>query len=108
MKNNRVIPYAAGIIGALLLLFIGWEYNIPAMAWVSYPLLVYSFRSIGKWYRTLPLAALMAIVRFVSIYGGWDMELWLVIAFSVVAGLQASSRHGSRPTWFCWFKMRVN
>ncbi|HEX2946238.1 MAG TPA: nitrilase-related carbon-nitrogen hydrolase [Clostridia bacterium] len=84
MKNKRVIPYTAGIIGALLLLFIGWEYNIPAIAWVSYPLLVYSFRSFKKWYLTLPLVVLMAVVRFVSIYGGWDMELWLTIIFSVL------------------------
>lgn len=82
MKQTRF--YAAGAAGALLLFLVGWEYNIPAAAWVSYPLLVYSFRNIGRWYKTLPLIALMAAARFASIYGGWDVDLPMSIGFAVL------------------------
>ena len=67
MKEKRQFPYyLAGIIGSILLFFIGWEYNIPLMGRVSFPLMVYCFRSIPKWYKTLPLVVLLIIIRFFS------------------------------------------
>jgi len=83
MKRQGLF-FIAGILGALLLFFIGWEYNIPAAAWISYPLLIYSFRNIDRWYKTLPTIPLMVIARFTSIYGGWDIDLPMVIAFSAL------------------------
>lgn len=82
--KQKYLFFIPGIAGALLLFFIGWEYNIPAAAWVSYPLLICSFRNIDRWYKTLPLILLMIIVRFMSIYGGWDISLPMTIAFSVL------------------------
>ena len=84
MVKRKGLFFIAGIVGALLLFFIGWEYNIPAAVWISYPLLVYCFRNSDRWYKTLPIILLMVIVRFASIYGGWDLELPMVIAFSVL------------------------
>lgn len=85
MKQKKLLfAYLLGILGCILLFFIGWEYNIPIMSWAAFPLLIFSFRSIKKWYMTLPLVLLMVIVRFFSIVGGWDMELWLMLVFSVV------------------------
>jgi apolipoprotein N-acyltransferase len=76
--------YSAGIIGSILLYFIGWEYNIPLMSFLALPLLIYSFRSMPHWKYTLPLIPPMIIIRFLSIHGGWDMELPLEAMFSVV------------------------
>jgi len=83
MKRKRLF-HAAGTAGALLLFLIGWEYNIPAAAWVSYPLLVYGFRNIDRWYKTLPLILFMVIARLASIYGGWDVGLPMSVAFSAL------------------------
>lgn len=84
MNKKNLSIFLSGIIGSLLLFFIGWEYNIPLAAWAAFPLLIYSFRSIKKWYAALPLVLLMIAVRFISIIGGWDMELWLMLVFSAV------------------------
>lgn len=84
MNLKKSIPYISGIVGALLLFFIGWEYNMPVIGWISYPLLVYSFRAIRKWTMTLPLVFLFIIVRFLSINGGWDMGFWLTFAFAIL------------------------
>lgn len=85
MKQKQLLSsYLPGFIGSILLFFIGWEYNIPLMSWVSFPLLIFSFRSIEKWYKTLPLVLLMVIARFFSMVGGWDIELWMMIAFAII------------------------
>lgn len=85
MKCKQLLPsYLAGITSSILLFFIGWEYNIPIMSRVSFPLFIYSFRSIKKWHMTIPLILLMVASRFLSIIGGWDIELWLMIVFSIV------------------------
>lgn len=88
MKSKRTfITAITGILGALLLFFIGWEYNIPAAAWVSYPLLVYCFRNTRRWYQSLPVILLIIAARFASIYGGWDISLLQTIAFSILVTL---------------------
>lgn len=78
------ISYFAGIIGSILLFFIGWEYNIPLMGWIAFPLLIFSFRSMPKWKYTFPLLPLMVVVKFFSIHGGWDINLWMEVGFSIV------------------------
>ena len=78
------ISYLVGIIGSVLLFFIGWEYNIPLMTWIAFPLLMLSFRSMAKWKYTLPLLPLMVVVKFFCIRGGWDIDLWMEISFSIV------------------------
>ncbi len=83
-RTHLRTSYIAGVAGALLLFFIGWEFNIPLAAWVAFPLLVFCFRSLKRWYASFPLIVLMILVRFFSIHGGWDMELWLEGIFSVV------------------------
>lgn len=41
MENKQFrISYFVGIIGSVLLFFIRWEYNIPLMARMVFPLLV--------------------------------------------------------------------
>jgi apolipoprotein N-acyltransferase len=77
----------AGIAGAALIFFIGWEYNIPAAVWLAYPLLIYTFRRKDKWYKTLFLIPIMVIARFFSINGGWDMAPVLTVTFAFVVCL---------------------
>lgn len=88
MKSSKLgSSYLIGIVGSLLLFFVGWEFNIPLMAWVSFPLLVFSFRSIPKWQYTVPLIPLIAIVKFTVIHGGWSLGLLMEIAFSVIVSI---------------------
>lgn len=85
MENKRLrTSYSAGIIGSVLLFFIGWEYNVPLVAWIAFPLLIFSFRSMTKWVYTLPLLPLMVVVKFFAIHKGWDINLWMEVGFSVV------------------------
>ncbi|MCK5129495.1 MAG: hypothetical protein KAQ68_06575 [Clostridiales bacterium] len=83
-NNMRIKPLLFGIIGALLFFFIGWEYNIPLMVWVAFPMLMFAFRSARKWVHTLPFIALLIVVKYLSMRGGWEMELWLQIVLCVV------------------------
>lgn len=76
--------YTAGILGSILLFFIGWEFNISLIAWVAFPLLIYSFRTLKNWKYTVPLLLLMFIVKLFCIHGGWDISLWMEIGFSIV------------------------
>lgn len=88
MKNtSSLLNNLAGIAGSALVFFIGWEYNIPAVVWIAFPLLVYSFRRKDKWYKTLFFIPIMVIARFFSINGGWDMGLPLTVTFAVVVCL---------------------
>lgn len=83
-KEHLILSYLAGITGSILLFFIGWEYNIPLMSWVSFPLLIHTFRSVNKWYMTIPLLFVMVAARFFSITGGWDIGTGLMLLFSIV------------------------
>lgn len=88
MGNKQLrISYLAGIIGSVLLFFIGWEYNIPLMGWIAFPLLIFSFREAPKWKNTLPLIPLMMVIKLICIHGGWDINLWMEIGFSVVVSI---------------------
>ncbi|NLA88066.1 MAG: hypothetical protein GX847_12465 [Clostridiales bacterium] len=84
MKNRSCLHYLTGFIGAALLFFVGWEYNIPAAAWIAYPLLIWFFRRTDRWYMTLPVLPVMLAARFLSITGGWDMGLFVTAVFSVL------------------------
>jgi apolipoprotein N-acyltransferase len=85
MRNIKLrSAYFLGMVGSVFLFFIGWEYNIPLMGWIAFPLLMSSFRSMPKWKYTLPLLPLMVGVRFLSIHGGWDINIWMEIGFSII------------------------
>jgi len=86
-KAHSLLINLAGIVGSALIFFIGWEYNIPAAPWLSFPLLIYSFRHMDKWYKTLLPVLIMVVARFFSIDGGWDMGLVLTVTFAVVVCL---------------------
>jgi len=84
LKSSKALIYLAGLIGAALVFFVGWQYNMPAAAWVAFPLLIYAFRGIGKWYHALPVVLVSVIARFFSINGGWDISPPLMAAFAVL------------------------
>ncbi len=84
---NKLMPYITGAIGAALLFFVGWEHNITVAAWISFPILIYSFRRIDKWYKTLPLVLIMAAARFLVINGAWDLEPVLLLVFPFLVTL---------------------
>lgn len=84
MENNLFKVYSFGIIGSILLFYIGWEFNIPLVPFVSFPLLIFSFRKIKKWYMTLPIILVMIITRYVSIVGGWDIEPLMMLGFAFI------------------------
>ena len=73
--------YVLGIIGSVLLFFVGWEYNIPLMVWIAFPLLIIAFRAIDKWCLTLSLIGLIIVAKYFSMRGGWDIDLWMQIVF---------------------------
>lgn len=86
-KTRGLFINLAGIAGSALIFFIGWEYNIPAVVWIAFPLLIYSFRHTDKWYKTLFFIPIMVVARFFSIDGGWDMGLLLTVTFAVAVCL---------------------
>ena len=87
MKNKILPAYLAGIPGAALIFFIGWQYNMPAAAWVAFPLLIYAFRNISRWYLALPIVLVSVVARFLAINGGWDITLPLMTAFAVLVSV---------------------
>jgi len=76
-----------GVIGSLLVFFYAWQYSITIAPWLSLPMLMYSFRRSKKIRETLPITAIIIIARFFSLHGGWDMSLWLELAFALVVSL---------------------
>ncbi len=87
MKNKFIRLYSLGLLGAVLIFFIGWQYNIPVAAWVAYPLLIYVFRNIERWFHALPIILLIAVARFLCINGGWDISLPLMAAFALLMSI---------------------
>jgi apolipoprotein N-acyltransferase len=76
-----------GIVGALLVFFYAWQYNLTIAPWLSLPMLMYSFRRSKKLRETFPATVVVIIARFFSLHGGWDMSLWLELAFALVVSL---------------------
>ena len=92
-KNSLLKPWLFGLAGAILTLFIGWEFNSPLAPWLAFPLLIVSFRGTGKWYATLPVVLVLSIVRFFVIHGGWDgmaAVLELTFALATIVPLVAA------------------
>lgn len=87
MKNKRMQLYFLGFLGAVLVFFIGWQYNIPAAAWVAFPLLIYVFRNTDKWFQALPIVLLIVVARFFAINGGWNISLPLMAAFALLVSV---------------------
>lgn len=87
MKNKTFWLYVLGALGAAAFFFLGWQYNIPAAAWVTFPLLIFVYRHMGKWYQALPIVLLIAISRFFTMNGGWDISLPLMVAFAVLVSI---------------------
>lgn len=85
MKIKKLnLGYFTGVLGAVLLFFIGWEHNVPLVTWIAFPILIFSFRNINKWKYTIPLLPLMIVIRFISIHKGWDLSLWMELGFSII------------------------
>lgn len=84
LSRESIPRYAAGLIGAVLIFFVGWAWHIPVAVWVSMLLLVRSFRGIDRWYGTLPVLAATVLFRWLSITGGWDMPFLMEFVFSVL------------------------
>ncbi len=87
MNHQSVRSYAAGLLGAALLYFMGWQYNMPVAAWGAFPLLIYTFRNIRKWYQALPIVLVCIAARFFAINGGWDISPPLMAAFAVLVSV---------------------
>lgn len=87
MKHKAAGSYLAGLLGAALIFFMGWQYNLPAAAWVAFPLLIHAFRNTGRWYQALPIVLVSIIARFFAINGGWDISLPLMAAFAVLVSV---------------------
>lgn len=85
--KKKVLSVLAGVAGAGLLFFMGWEYNSPLVPWVAFPLLVYFFRSVDRWYKTLPVAALMIAAKFLCINGGWDIGVGGMLGFAALVNV---------------------
>ncbi len=74
----------SGLIGAVLIFFVGWHWHIAGAIWLSTILLVRYFRANDTWAWTLPVLAAMTLFRFLGIYGGWDMPFHMNLGFSVL------------------------
>lgn len=84
MNRNDVERLGSGLIGAILVFFVGWQWHIALAIWLSVILLVRSVRMTEKWYGTLPILGATVIFRYLSITGGWDMPFYMEIVFSLM------------------------
>jgi apolipoprotein N-acyltransferase len=82
--NKNIERFGSGLVGAVLILFVGLHWHIAIAAWLSPILLIRSFRLMGRWYETLPILAATALFRLLSITGGWDMPLYMEFVFSLL------------------------
>ena len=77
-------PWFILALGAACFAFVGWRFNVPIAAWISAVFLIRFFRDRKRWYAALPAVLALAIASFVQMNGGWDMDPWMVYAFSFV------------------------
>lgn len=84
---NNTKHKIVGIIGALLVFSYAWQYSLTIAPWLSLPMLMYFFRRSKRLRGTIPATVVIIIARFFSLHGGWDMSLWLELAFAFVVSL---------------------
>ncbi len=60
------------ILGASLLVFMGWRWNVPAAMWLLPIFLIHFFRLQERWVTTLWAVPLMTLALFINITGTWD------------------------------------
>jgi apolipoprotein N-acyltransferase len=84
MKRDSVERLGSGLVGALLLFFVGWHWHVAIAVWVAAILLVRSFRMTKTWYGAVPVLGATVLFRYLSIMGGWDMPLTMEVAFSLL------------------------
>jgi apolipoprotein N-acyltransferase len=71
------------ILGCGLLAVSSFRWTVPAAAWLAPVLLMRFVRGTEKGATTLWAIPLVSAARFLTIRGGWDMDLWMEIVFSV-------------------------
>jgi len=83
MKRDKT-PFLWLLLGCVLLGISSFRWTVPAAAWMAPVLLMRFFRRTDRGYVTLWAIPLLSAARFFSMHGGWDMDLWMEIMFSVV------------------------
>jgi hypothetical protein len=73
-----------GLIGAVLIFFVGWHWHVAGAVWLSAILLLRFFRTTGNWAGTLPVLVATVLFRCLSITGGWDMPFHMELSFSLL------------------------
>lgn len=87
MKKNFkefLFDLFCGVAGSLLILMIGFKWNTPIAAWVTYPLLLRFFRRQNRWFKTLPVVLLVIVIRIFGMHGGWDMDFTAEIGLGIL------------------------
>lgn len=82
MKRSRM-HFLWLLLGCALLGVSSFRWTVPAAAWAAPVLLMRFFRRTEKGYMTLWAIPLVSAARFLSMHGGWDMDLWMEIVFSI-------------------------
>ncbi len=84
LKCNDIKRLVTGIVGAILIFFVGWHWHVAIAIWLSVILLIRSFRITERWYKTIPVLIATILFRFLSITGGWDIPFYLNLVFSIL------------------------
>lgn len=85
--ESKATVWISGIIGALLTIAFGWKWNMMIAPWLAFPLLMRFFRSQDRWYKAMPIIVLIIAMHFLTLHGGWDMEISVEIAFSTLVSM---------------------
>jgi apolipoprotein N-acyltransferase len=72
------------LVGSACFTFIGWRYNVAIAAWIAPVFLIRFFRGQKHWYATLPAVVTLAVASYIQMYGGWDLDPWMIPLFSVL------------------------
>jgi apolipoprotein N-acyltransferase len=77
-------PWVCLAAGAASFIFLGWRLNAACAAWAAPVFLIRFFRDQKQWYTTLAAVPLLAAASLLQLWGGWDMETWMMVLFSVL------------------------
>ncbi|CAG0927133.1 hypothetical protein TFLX_00375 [Thermoflexales bacterium] len=73
--SRKIESFLWLILGAGLLVFMGWRWNVPAAVWLAPIFLIRFFRLQERWVTTLWAVPLMTLALFINITGSWDFPL---------------------------------
>lgn len=83
-QKNGITGFVAGLVGAVLLLFVSWENNMALASWLAPVLLIFNFRNARRWLVTLPVAVLCVFAKVVAMHGGWDIDIFMELVFGIL------------------------